>query len=122
MQIIGEYPPTKKKHDLEWRADGMQSVVRGLHLLTGDPYRIINGEVPLRIEFSRLTPVLADLFAPDGEGDGAEEDTSWAKDYPGINFDELDLVARAASVGIPSKQDLARASPKRGNGFSSLNW
>jgi hypothetical protein len=109
VQIVGEYPPTKEDHglDLEWRADGVQSVVRGIHPLTGQPYRIVHGAVPLQIEFHRLSGVLADLFGPDeedGAGTGAKEDASWTRDYAGINFDELDLVRCLRSVGFTLKQ------------------
>ncbi len=53
LRIVGEYPASKKLkaggRDLgEWRANGNQSIIAGLHPTTGQPYQFLNEAQPVR--------------------------------------------------------------------------
>ncbi len=59
VRILGEYPPNKKLKRNgealgEWRADGLQSIVAGIHPATQQPYRFVNEAKPVEIAFGKI--------------------------------------------------------------------
>lgn len=54
VRIIGDYPKLSKFADWgEWRANGGQTVIHGVHPL-GKPYKIINEAKPVEIRFEEI--------------------------------------------------------------------
>jgi hypothetical protein len=105
VRIKGDYPATTKKNNLEWRSDRSYSVVRGIHFETGGFYRIVHGASPVEIEFLKIIWPPGGLFGRDG-GQDAAKDTSWTKDYAGLDFQAFDLVACLRSLGFKLKPDV----------------
>lgn len=78
VRISGEIPrPAKltcKGEDIgEWRADGNQSIISGLHPETGKAYRMLNSAKPVEIPFAKI--VWAD-YAPFSRSSNDCDDSS----------------------------------------------
>lgn len=59
LRLVGEYPASKKlkvgETKLgEWRANGNQSIIAGIHPDSQKPYRFLREAEPVKIEFSRI--------------------------------------------------------------------
>jgi hypothetical protein len=59
LRVVGDYPASKKlkaggRELGEWRANGNQSIVAGIHPDTKQPYQMLNEANPVEIEFGEI--------------------------------------------------------------------
>jgi hypothetical protein len=107
VKILGYLPSTRKKPGLEFRANGCHCVIRAIHPETGQPYQIVHGATPIEIHYADIVWPAGFTKNSTGSGEVETKDYSWAKNYPGILFEEFDLVACLRSIGITVRQDKA---------------